>query len=180
MEIRYFSSHFCQNTRKELKDSGHFWPCLFMRCWLFPDRTRHKSTLLHCYHRLVKERNEIYCLVRSNRTVGDCLHMVRVEISGISQLRICIKNIFPVILGQQVSTFLGQNAEKLLEGLERLVKLKFNQRNILGSNEAQIILNIREQRGEVVRIVPTPTGKISEIVLVHKFKPIHIVRKDVP
>ena len=68
----------------------------------------------------------------------------------------------------------------MLERLERGSKLEIHQILTVGDDESEVVLNVREKRGEIVGIVPTPAGQILEIVLIDEFQTIYIIGQDIP
>ena len=50
----------------------------------------------------------------------------------------------------------------------------------LGDQISDIVLDVREQRSEVVGVIPTPTCQIVEIVLKDKLEAIYVVGENVP
>ena len=57
--------------------------------------------------------------MRSDRSVSNSFHVVRIEISRVSKLRLRIDDMTVEIWWQQIRTLLGQNAQQLLKGFER-------------------------------------------------------------
>ncbi len=81
---------------------------------------------------------------------------------------------------QQVCTLLWQNTQQLLKGFERFSLLEDGQRLSLGNQISEIVLDVCEQRSEIIGVIPAPAGQAVEIVLIDKLETIDIVRKDVP
>ena len=132
------------------------------------------------YNWLVEKRDEVNSLVSPGRSISYWLDIIRVEVYWFSQLGVLIQDVLPEVFRQQISTFLGEDAQKLLERLERGPKLEIHQILAIGGDESEVVLNVREKRGKIVGIVPTPAGQILEIVLIDEFQTIHIVGQDIP
>lgn len=132
------------------------------------------------YERLVEEGNQRDGLVRSDRSISHSFHVVRIEISRVSKLRLRIDDMLVEIRWQQIRTLLRQDAKQLLKGFERFSLFEGSQRLSLGDQVPDIVLDVCEQRSKVVGVIPAPTSQIVEIVLIDKLEAIDVVGENVP
>ena len=105
------------------------------------------------------------------------LKLIRIEIKGCPQGRSCISKISPETFRQQITTFLGQYTQQLLEGIKWFTLIKFLKLCACLCNIIKIKGNITKQRRIIKGIIPTPGAQILKIILPNKLESMQIKSK---